>query len=293
MPFGVELPDNLGAPEAAAPTGAPAATPEGSPAGASPGGATSSNGGGTPGTTQDLLDLDKHDRFRFAGRDWDRKGLNDAILMREDYTKKTTELAEARKFADNFALDLQAVARDPKRMEEFKRIYPREYVELAEKYLGRQTPQPQGNTPTTQPGDPRVDELYDKFSKWEKASEENQIKQIQSWLDNTFSALEKKYPLAAKSAGKEVVNARAEVAARQGTKITEEVLDKLFKAYDEETKTRWEEHYKTKVNEQLDAGRKARDMGPGGGTPTQPPKRAKTIREATKLAIEDLEARAS
>jgi hypothetical protein len=287
MAFGVELPDNLG-------SGAPAEGNAGeattSPAGNAPSGDKSSNEGTRPETAKgnEPLDLDKLERFRFAGREWKPKDLHNAYLMREDYTRKTQELSEARKYADNFAADLRTVTKEPGRFEEFKRLYPTEYVELAQKYLDAgKLPGPQGTVQPTPSQDPKVAELYDKVAKWEQAQQENEVRQIQSWLDNQFSTLTKKYPFA----NSELVNARAEVAARQGTKITEEVLDKLFKACDQEIKTKWEEHYKGKVNQQLETGKKARDMGPGGGTPSAAPRTPKTIKEATRMALEDLGAR--
>ncbi len=288
MPFGVELPENLGTPAPAAPTDAPAA-PEGSPAGASPSGETSSNESKSPQTIQEILDLDKVDRFRFAGREWKNKDFQSAYLMREDYSKKTTELAEARKYVDNFAADLRVVQQDPSRMEEFKRLYPHEYVALAQQYLenGKSPATPTGNTQPTPPTDPKVAEMHEKFSKWEQSTKEAELKSIQSWLDNQYATLSKKYPFA----NSEIVDSRAEVAARKGTQITEQVLDKLFKANNQEIEAKWAEHYKGKVNKQIDVGKQARDMGPGGGTPSAAPVRPRTIKEATEQALQDISSR--
>ncbi len=290
MPFGVELPENLGS---GASTDSNVDTTD-SPVGDSPSGDTSSNASTQPGTNgaaakaEAITDLDKLERFRFAGREWKPKDLHSAYLMREDYTRKTQELSETRKYVDNFAADLRTVAKEPGRLEEFKRIYPREYVELAMKYLeSGKAANPQERAQPTQTEDPKVAELYDKVAKWEQVQKENEVTQIQSWLDNTFSTLGKKYPFA----NAEVINARAEVAARQGTQITENVLDKLFKANDQEIKSKFEQLYKGKVNQQLNVGKKGKDMGSGGGTPSAAPRTAKTIKEATRLALEDLGAR--
>lgn len=284
-PFGVELPDNLGS---TGDTSVPQT--DAAPAGEAPSGDTVSNEGQKPETAQEILDLDKLERFRFNGREWNPKEFRNTQLMREDYTRKTQELAEARKYADNFAHDLQAVAKDRSLFEKFKSIYPREYVALAEKHLNNgQTPNPQGDATKPQSQDPRLESLFERVEKWEASQREAEVKQIQSWLDNQYSTLSKKYPLA----DHEVINARAEVAAKQGTEITQAVLEKLFKANDQEIKAKWEGHYKTKVNQQKEAGLKGRDVGPGGGVPSGEPKRARTIKEATQIAIEDLTGRIS
>lgn len=287
MPFGVELPDNLGNSE-----GAPNAQPE-----SSQNLEPQVSKAEQPETTtapepksSEPLDLDKLERFRFNGREWSPKDLKSAYMMREDYTRKTQELSEARKYAENFEADLQTVLRDPARLNDLKSVYPRSYVELAERYLGSrpagQTSQPaQTAQPETRAEyEKRIAQLENRIQDWDKAQHQAEVTKIQSWLDNQFENLSKKYPLA----NTEVINARAEVLVNQGTQITDKVLDKLFKANNEEIKAVWEKHYKTKVNDQITTGQKGKDMGAGGGVPGQAPKGPKTMREARDQWLEDL-----
>jgi GTP-dependent phosphoenolpyruvate carboxykinase len=64
----------------------------------------------------DLTDLDSVDRFRFAGREWTRDELQKSILMQNDYTRKTQEISETRKYYEHLQSDLPKVLRDPSRL---------------------------------------------------------------------------------------------------------------------------------------------------------------------------------
>ena len=288
MPFGVNLPDNLGsepAPSAEPTSTEPVSSPEASKTEAPPGSAPPS-----------LTDLDKLERFRFAGREWTPKELKSAHLMHSDYTKKTQELAETRKYADNFAADLQTVLSDRARLEEFRRIYPKEFVAVAERILAGQPGQPNASPAQPTSTDPLKDHpeflrMRGELNEWKQEKEKAEIAANQSWLDNQFATLSKRYPFA----DHEVVTARAEVAMRNGTQLKpddagQSVLEKLFKQNDAEVKARWEKHYKEKVNQQLEAGKRGRDVGSGGGTPTGAPKGFKTIKEATAAFLNDIQA---
>lgn len=248
----------------------------------------------TPEATENkYLDLDKLERFRFGGRDYTPKELKGAILRHEDYTKKTTELSEARKYSENFTQDLQTVIDNPARFADFRAVYPKAYVEAAQKILdrvrGQGQPKDQAN-PGEQSADPRVNRevssLKEQFAEIQKRLEAQEVEKTQAWLDNQYSTLSKKYP----HADSEVVTARAEAANAQGVEITDKVLDKLFKAHHAEVTARWEKVYKEKVNEQAKAGARARDIGTGGGTPGNAPRKLRTLKEAEAAMLADIAA---
>ncbi len=293
MAFGVTLPDNIGQ-GAPAPAGGDSAPSPGSgptdvaPEGASPAG-TSSKAPGTEATKSDPLDLDKLDRFRFSGREWKRDEFRSALMRQEDYSRKTQELAETRRFADNFAHDLKTVMGNPARFEEFKRIYPKEFVQIAEGVLknarGGHGPNAQPTEPTSEPN-PEIQALKDEFQQLKQEREAQAVEQIQGWLDHQFGILSKKYP----NADPEVVNARAEVAARQGVKITAEALDKLFKDHHGQVKARLDKAASETIKKQISVGKEGKDIGAGGGVPTGAPKSPKTFKEAQAMMIEDLKA---
>jgi hypothetical protein len=68
------------------------------------------------------------------------KDLKNSYLMREDYTRKTQEVAEARKYVDNFKYDLQSLVKQPSLMGQFEKVYPKEFVQLAKEILSISKP---------------------------------------------------------------------------------------------------------------------------------------------------------
>lgn len=238
-------------------------------------------------TPKDILDLDKLERVKWGGKEWSIADLEKATLRQEDYSRKTAELAETRKYADNFASDLQTVIQNPQRLNEFRKIYPKQYVDVAEKVLAsRKEAEPKSTSVPSPMHDPRVDELQSKITAWEQAQHKAEVEKINSWLDNQFDTLSKKYTYA----DRDVVLARAQIISDQGHQVNEKVLDKLFKENDAEVKVRWDKMYKEKATKQLETGAKSKDIGAGGGIPGAAPRGFKTIKEATKAFLDDIKA---
>ncbi len=292
-PFGVELPENLGSTStesSSAPEGSQGT--EISPDGRAPESAPQSlRTAAQPEAPKDnFLDLDKLERFRFDGREWSKKDFKNALLRQEDYSRKTMELSETRKYAENFTADLQAVIDNPALFAKFQGVYPKAYVEAAQRILDRIQGggQPkQTDTKTTGQPDPyaqKIGEFEKKLSSIEQHFQQAEVEKNRAWLDNQYDTLSKKFPLA----DSEVVTARAEAALAQGIDLTDKVLEKLFKANHAEVQARFEKVYKERVNEQVKAGTKAKDTGAGGGTPGQAPRGLKTLKEAEAAMLADI-----
>lgn len=278
MPFGVELPDNLGEEKEAEVKDTEN---------------TEKDLGEQKSTEEikELVDLDKLEKFRFDGRDWSPKDLKSAYLMQSDYTKKTQEVAKDRQYVDNFRHDLNTLIADPKRIEEFAKVYPKHYTDIAKSILETLTTRGQKEEAPNQGAgvDPKFlsefNSIKGKISEWEEAQRQAEIEKIHSWIDNQFDSLSKKYPFA----NAEAVNARASYLADTGTQITEQVLDKLFKSNNDEIKQAMDKVYKEKAVKQIEANKKGKDIGVGGGVPSQAPKGFKTIKEATAALLDDID----
>src|ERR1700748_3169479 len=183
MPFGVELPENLGAelPQTATPDAAPKETP----ADANPAPQKDLQEASRPEANRDITDLDKLERLPFEVRDWDPKSLKNAMLAHADYTRKTQEIAEARKYADNFSADLGHVMDDPSLLAKMRQIYPAEYVQHAEAILSRlgktgnpgnqSQPAPSDNSQTENPLAREVQELKAWKQQWEQEQTEARV----------------------------------------------------------------------------------------------------------------------
>lgn len=290
--FGVELPENFDAPTTETPE------PKTADTGVELGNAQSSSEAKPPETIQELLDLDKHERFRWQGREWSPKELQNAIMMREDYTKKTTSLAETRKYADNFDVDLEKVLAKPELLDVMRNIYPPQYMKVAERILERMNGQPATRTEDTKQSpdvSSVVQKLLDKelgpikqtFSQISQEKHKVEVERVNTWLDSTYEKLLKKYP----SANTALIDTRALSAHEQGHKVTEEVLDRLFKQAHDEAEAWYSNRAKKQVEEQKKANAAAKDTGAGGGTPTMERKK-ESIAEARKRMLEDVEATA-
>lgn len=294
-PFGVELPENIGGGDTGNETSDLAPDSGSSELAPDTQDTKISESDNATELTKETLDLDKVERFRFQGKEWTAKEMRDAYMMRADYTRKTQELADTRRYAENFDADLRSVIKDRNLLAEFKRIYPKSYIQTAESILERlsptvRTPQTENQNQSHDPKEldrmlnERLSPVLDKVSAWEKAQYQSEVQRIGSWLDNQYERLSKKYQYA----DPEVITSRADLAHKNGVKVDGALLEKLFKANNTEIESRWSKLQESKVNKQIGANNRAKDIGPGGGVPGGAPKGFKTVREATQGWLKDL-----
>lgn len=227
-------------------------------------------------------DLDKLEKFRFGGMELTPAELKNSYMRHADYTKKTQALSEERKYYDNLSADLNAVKANPALAEEFRKIYPEKF----HAYLGYVTPEEkkaiEQNASASLPK-----EIMDKINNFEAiANKLTAAEQAanQQRVDSAIDKLNEKYPYAVEDT---VIN-QALKAVEQGQKVDDALLEKLYKANNDVMLKRFEGHYSKKVTTQVQAGSKARDVAPGGGTSTDAPVRPRSIREAARMAEERL-----
>lgn len=245
-----------GAPEGMAPEAPETRAPESPSSEAAP---------DSPSNTPDLLELDKHERFKLDGKEWTRKDLTASIMRQSDYTRKTQEIAEERKYYDNLNHDLAAIRENPALEAKFREIYPEkfhqflDYVRAAQP-AGKQEPKPEAQL------DPKIASRIDQL---EKLVTEDKVTALEAKLEVQDQKFSSKYPMA----DIEAVYARAQAEHSKGNKLSEAKWEELWKADHERHQKRYEAHYKKQVETQKAAIRKSKDMGPGGGTPGQAPKK--------------------
>lgn len=237
----------------------------------------------------DTVDLDKLERFRFSGQDFTRddfqkkwKEMESGNLRHSDYTKKSQEVSEARKYADNFDADLQAVIDNPQLIEQLKQIYPANYVAVAERVLNRVGDKNEvaGTAPAPKLP-PEMEQALGEIREWKKGVQEQTIAATKSQLDSEHDRLGKKYPYA----DPDVVDVRVQHALDKGEKVTREnlgkILENAYKMHHEAVESRIKLQSKAKVEEQVKAGREARDVGAGGAIPSAPRKKYSKFNDIT------------
>jgi hypothetical protein len=233
----------------------------------------------TPAPEQ-VLDLETVSKFKYGGREWTPKDFQGAYMMQSDYTRKTQALAEERKYFDNLQADLDAIKQNPSLAPQFKSIYPEKY----HKYLGYVVPeQDMREKPSNTPGiDP---EIMADIKAFKDDLRDRKIQSASAEIDAICGKLSKQYPMA----DEEAVLARASAVLERGDKLTPEVWNDLWKNVHDKNQKLADQYYSGKVNQQKTANSKGKDSASGGGMPGMAPNRPKTIKEASAMALKELE----
>lgn len=241
-------------------------------------------------SAQELVDLDKLEKFRFAGREMTKDELKNSYMFQSDYTKKTQQLADQRKafqeeqqkwssYRESYKVDVQAVLAGKYTREDFKKVYPEPYWHLVD---GNEQANPvrQGvQQPNQLP--PEVAELMEFKNQWK----EERIQLHESKIDATMAKMTQKFPDA------EAV--RVLDLAKQwkshnpkAQEIPEKVWEKIYTAEQKRFEELSDKRQQRLMQAQKTANQQGRDVASGGGTPGQAPRQFKTIKEASQAMME-------
>lgn len=216
-----------------------------------------------------ILDVDSAERVKFDGREWSTQDLKKAYLMQSDYTKKMQELSETRdnyNYYEHLKADLDKVERNPALAAEFKKIYPEKFHSWVSKF---QTPKQE-----IKAGLP--DEYVEDLKSLKEMVFKDKVEAFEAQIDANINTFSKKYPYA----DTEAVLARLEYLTNRGEKVTNQVWEKTYKTLHDRVEQSVSNHQKEIVNKQKQATAKAKDSPMGGGIPSDPPVRFKSIKEA-------------
>jgi hypothetical protein len=239
-------------------------------------------------TLQDIIDLDKVEKFKMHGEEWTRDQLASAMLRQADYTRKTQEFAKERKYYDNLAIDIANVLKEPRLVEQFKKIYPEKFHQYLEPYSGYLQTKPQAGQGEAKQSaiDPQ---LMSRINQIEGKFRQQEVESASVMLDGIFSKYSKEYPYADEASVISRSLALMEQKQRNGESdnLSREEWSKIFKSENDRVQKLAEARYKETTQNQMRANRKAKDVGSGGDAVGQSPKRL-TMKEATEAAIRDL-----
>lgn len=245
--------------------------------------------------SQDLVDLSKYSRVKLGDREMTRDELERGVMFQSDYTKKTQEIAQERRYVDNLQSDLGRVREHPALAAEFKRIYPQKFHQFLDYVVPRTNGQPQKtHQDNTQLKDPRVDEVLSKMQNWEQERHTERVSQASSEIDSYMTKFKSKYPYAAPSSrefpqgDESLVLAKLSRAIEDGEKIDQSKWEKIFKEAQSHYEYVYQEIQKQRIKEQKAAHVRGKDIAAGGGVPGGAPNQPRTIKDATKFALQDL-----
>jgi hypothetical protein len=237
-----------------------------------------------------IYDLDSFSgKIKYKGKEFDVSELEKGWLRQADYTRKTQELAEERKYYDNLIYDLESVKSNPDLVEEFKKIYPQKYhayVDLvaakAEKAMEQGLDPSKQALPNTQiPKDllDKLDLVSKKVEQFEAEKNEQLVAAYEKQIDAIFESAKSKY----KFFDEDKALTRAQLLSSQGVKLDEATWAKIFKSIDDEYLQRLKAYKDEQFTTQTSASKQAREGAPGGGIPAQAPNTPKTFKAAGEL----------
>ncbi len=233
----------------------------------------------TPAQVQAVADLSKYKEVTINGQKMSIEDLQKSIMRQADYSKKTAEVAQERKYSANLAADLDKVKANPALAAEFKRLYPAQYHAYL-KYVmdGAQQSQQQPQGAQLPP------ELMERFSRYDqfidetsRAKVEAEQQALEANLQTFETNLQKKYPYAdAITAYTFADQKRMQIEQETGQKMSPKDLDEkfmetFFKASHDYQVKQFNEWNKQKAKQAQNTHRVAADTGRGGGTPGAAP----------------------
>lgn len=245
----------------------------------------SASGASDSPTLQELVDLDKIEKFKLHGEEMTREDLSKSMLRQADYTRKTQEFSKERKFYDNLAYDLANVLKNPALEAKFKQMYPEKFHQYLEPYRSYLQTQPNKAGGEKSVADPQ---LMARLNQVEGKFHAQEVKAAEVMLDGIFKDYSAKYPYADEASviSKSLALMEQKMKNGEPDNLTKGDWDRVFKTENDRVQKLAEAQYKQTVTNQLKANRKAKDIGTGGDAVGQAPKRM-TMKEATEAAIRD------
>ena len=235
------------------------------------------------------------DRYRYKGRPISE--YESGYMRQQDYTQKTTQLAQERKFYDNLSIDLDRVKQNPALAEQFRSVYPEKFHGYLRYVQENSAQQPPSQRPMTaqERQYARLDPAMEmRINNLEKGFRDKEVAAISAELDMKFKTFSEKYPYA----DEEAVVARAQALLSKmkendplnpNITISDKQWDALWKSMNDNVYKRVDTRYKEDVKRQIQVGKSSSDAGRGGGIPGQAPRQFRTIKEASAAAYADID----
>lgn len=236
-----------------------------------------------PPAAPEITDIGSLEKFKFEGREWTPQELRNAYLMERDYRQKTQQLSEEKKYSSNLYYDLQSVRNDPSLANQFRSTYPSQYHHHLDSIIGKSQSVAKPQAPSQAYNvDPA---LVQRFNQMEKRFLDQEVKAINAELDVKFEKFSKQYPYA----DEEAVVARAEHIVKQGGEMTDKIWNDIWKSSSERNQKIAEARYAEQIKSQKTINKQSKDVPTGGGIAAPAQKMPRTIKEASVLALQELD----
>lgn len=235
-----------------------------------------------------VTDLDGLSEFQFQGQKYTPDKLLEIVSGYQKYSESAKERAEAEEYDKHFEVDRAKLLKDPSLADQFKQKYPPRYhwvLDFLPKGQRQETAQP---NPAQSALPPEIQKEIEDLKAWKQTQEQRafqaEVQNAQAQIDKITEPLFKKFPMADEAA----VFAKADALLSNGSKLTEKTWERLIRENHESAQKRWDQFQGATIKQQLEKGRRAQDVGPGGATPGQAPQRPKTMREAEEAWLKQV-----
>lgn len=247
-----------------------------------------------------IADLGRFQRVSWKGKEIPVNDLVSGWQRQSSLQKEIQTFKEQEKYVSNLQADLTKVLSNPALADTFKKVYPEKFHWILEETLKGRSPnmqsqpgsaerqQTQNGQPPNDNLDPRVAKAISKIEQFETDRFEEKVQTRQAEIDSAFSKFQAKYPLATPNGDESYVLARAQSMVEGGSRLSEKEWEKLFADAHKHFEKAYESFYKTRNNNQLAANARGKESARGGGIPGSAPNSPKTIKDATKIALQDL-----
>jgi hypothetical protein len=261
---------------------------------------TSDNSRHASESAETSADLSKFSRVTYKGKDLPVTELWSGYQRQNALTRQVQQFQEEKKYISNLEADLRKVASNPALAEEFKKVYPAAYhnylalIKSTGQTFGTNSTTPhnqQSQTQIEKAIDPRFEKVFQTVEELQRERFEEKVQARQIEIDSAFTKYTAKYPLATPGGDESYVLSRAQARVSRGEALSDKDWEKIFKDAHSRNQSAYESHYKTNINKQTAANMRGNESARGGGIPGSAPRGPRTLKEATKIALEDLTSR--
>ncbi len=241
-----------------------------------------------PEAAPSLTELDGLSEFTFQGQKFTPDQLHKIFGEHKTFSEQSSEFKKEKEYSDNLQIDLDNVLADPRLADKFKATYPKKYHGVLDRYL-----QTNGQAPAqSQPAQSSLPKEFqnefqsvkERLQMFEQRAFDAEVASANAKIEAIVPKLLEKFPMADDS----TVYSRAEQVIQSGQKLTDKTWERLVRENHEQNQKRADRVYGAKMKSQLEKGQRGQDIGSGGATPGQAPKRPRTFDEAREAALESM-----
>lgn len=233
-----------------------------------------------------VTDLDGLSEFQFQGSKYTPDQLLEIVNGYKKLSETSASRAEREEYEEHFRVDRERLLKDPSLADQFRQKYPKDYHWVLD-FLPKGQRQEVAAQPNTAPNalPPEVQKEIDDLKAWRQTQEQrayqSEVKAAEAQLEKITGPLFQKFPMADTDA----VFAKADALLSQGNKLTEKTWERLVRENHESSQKRWDQFQGATLKQQMEKGRRAADVGPGGATPGQAPIKPRTFDEAEQALL--------